>query len=206
MKVEKSFIAILALLIVAAGVSAAMYFRQVNEEGSAKAKSLAMQIGQWKGEDIELSDRTYKVLETKNVAMRKYTNPQNESVYLYIVVSEINRKVAHPPEICYTGSGADITEKSEVQIEAGKENLTVNRFVSRQDGKESLVYYWFKAGNKFTPSYLDQQAKAMLSQLAGRKPDIAMIRVSTYIINGNKEKASQLLQEFTRSLIQYLTI
>ena len=63
MKVEKSFIAILALLIVAAGVSAAMYFRQVNEEGSAKAKSLAMQIGQWKGEDIELSDRTYKVLE-----------------------------------------------------------------------------------------------------------------------------------------------
>jgi len=202
MKIDKSFLIITALLVVAAGGSAAMYFRQMNDaKEEVKASSLAMEIGEWKGEDIELTERTYQVLETKNVVMRKYKNQRNEPVYLYIVVSEMNRKVAHPPEICYTGSGADIIERNEADFDLGTGKLRVNRFVSRQDGRESLVCYWFKADDKYTASYVGQQAKAMFNQLSGKKANIAMIRVSTDIINGNKEKANQLLQEFAAELI-----
>ena len=84
--------------------------------------------------------------------------------------------------------------------------MTVNSFVSKKNGNESLVYYWFKAGDKFTTSYLTQQAKSAMNQMMGKASTNALIRISTDIINGNREKASQLLQEFSRVLIPKLDI
>jgi EpsI family protein len=206
MKPDKTFIVILILLAGVALFSVVLYFRHPSDSGSKKIADLPMQIGEWKGEDIAIEKRTYDILETKNVVMRKYVNSIGEIVYLFIVVSETNRRVAHPPEICYTGSGAEIIEKSQLQfsVPALKEPFTVNSFISREKGLDSLVFYWFKAGDKFTPSYLGQQTKAMLNQLAGKKASLALIRVSRDIINGDKEKARQILQEFSRELIPQL--
>ena len=83
--------------------------------------------------------------------------------------------------------------------------LEVNSFVSIDKG-ESLVYYWYKAGDTFTADYLSQQVKSAMKQIMGKMSSVALIRVSTSIINGNKEKASQILQEFIRALIPQLDI
>lgn len=205
---------IMLLLVIAAGLSVALYLRPAGEAISAKILSFPMTIAEWKGKDIPLDDKTYAILETRNVVMREYKNPRGESVYLYIVASDVNRRVAHPPEVCYTGDGDVLLDNRPLTLTLspnegrgkGEGSMTINSFVSRKNGSESLVYYWFKAGDKFTTSYLTQQAKSAVNQMMGKNSANALIRVSTDIINGNREKASQILQEFSRILIPALDI
>ena len=132
MKIDKSFIGIVGILVIAGGMSIALYFRQMGESDTVKMTGFPMQIGAWKGEDIPLDDRTYRILETKNLIMRKYVNAKKDEVYLYMVASEKNRKVAHPPEICYAGSGSKIIEKNLIKFNApGTDKmLEVNSFAT----------------------------------------------------------------------------
>lgn len=203
MKTDKSFLGMIILLVIVGALSVILYFRQMVDSGSIEISRLPMEISEWKGEDIPLDERTYAVLETRNALMREYKNPKDEDVYLYIVFSDINRRVAHPPEVCYTGGGIEIVEKAQSQFNVPglEETLLVNSFVSRKDGSESLVYYWYKTGDRFTARYLTQQAKAALNQMMGKMSAVALIRISTAINNGDKEKASQTLQEFSRKVI-----
>jgi len=195
---KKMDLAIIVLLVIAAGLSVALYFRPVDETASVKITNFPMEIGEWHGKDIQLEEKVYKILETRNLVMREYKNiATNQVVYLYIVASDINRRVAHPPEVCYTGDGVEILEKKEANLGF----LKVDSFISRKNGNESLIFYWFKAGDKFTTSYLIQQAKSAVNQMMGKNTGSALIRVSTDIINKDKEKASQLLQEFSRKII-----
>ena len=203
MKIDKSFIGIMILLVIVGGLSSILYCRQFRDSDQIKVSALPIQINEWKGEDLPVDERTYAILETRNLVTRRYTNPSEEDVYLYIVVSEINRKVAHPPEVCYTGDGVEIVEKDQVQFSVPglKGPLSVNSFVSRKDRAESLVFYWFKAGDKFTTNYIIQQAKVVWNQIIGKKSTAALIRLSVAIDNGDKEKAQNTLQEFSKKVV-----
>jgi len=198
---DKNFIGVIILLVLVAGVSGALYFRDLNESGGMKI-DIPIEIAEWKARDIPLDERTYAILETRNVIMRDYSDVNDRSIYLYIVASEANRRVAHPPEVCYTGDGVEILGKEEIRfrVQGLEEPLVVNSFVSRKGGKDSLVYYWYKSGDRFTAHYISLQAKAVLNQMAGKPISSALIRVSTSI-DGNKQKATQILQEFSKKLI-----
>ncbi|MFC1667453.1 exosortase C-terminal domain/associated protein EpsI [Candidatus Omnitrophota bacterium] len=201
--IDKNFIIIIILLIAVGSLSLMLYFRKVVDFNSMEISEFPKEIAGWTSEDIPLDERTYAILETKNVVMRKYKNPKGNIIYLYIVVSESNRRVAHPPEVCYTGDGLEITEKEEFhfRISGLEEELLVNSFVSRKDRNKSLVFYWYKSGDKFTAHYLTQQAKAAFNQLMGKASIAALIRISTPIDGGGKNKASQILQEFSKKIV-----
>ncbi|MFH1282149.1 MAG: exosortase C-terminal domain/associated protein EpsI [bacterium] len=203
MKLDKNFLGIVVVLIAAGAVSMMLYFRQLSDSDSAKVSTLPMEIADWKGKDIPLDERTYRILETKNLLMREYKSPENQSVYLYMVVSEVNRRVVHPPEVCYTGDGNEISEKEQVEINIpgfGKP-FALNSFVSMKGSmRESLVYYCYKSGDKFTTDYITQQANMVLSNVMGKYAPGALVRISTSIVNNDKEKAAQILQEFSKEV------
>lgn len=194
---EKSFIGVAIFLAVVGIISIGLYFRQLKESGSVKASNIPIEIGKWKGEDVPLEEKVYAILETKNVIVRKYTEPDGTQVVLYIACSDINRRVSHPPEVCYTGGGDMILDKEIVDMA----DFKVNSFVSSKDNIKSLVYYWYKAGDRFTTNYVSQQVNAVLNQLKGNKSTIALVRVSTQMMNYDKEKAGRVLQEFSAQII-----
>ncbi|MFH1283027.1 MAG: exosortase C-terminal domain/associated protein EpsI [bacterium] len=203
MKIDKSFIGIIALLIVAGGISVALYLRQMEDSTAVKVSLLPMEISDWQGNDIPLDERTYRILETKNLLMREYKSPENQSVYLYMVVSEVNRRVVHPPEVCYTGDGNEISEKEHVEVNMPgfKEPFALNSFVSMKGSmRESLVYYCYKSGDKFTTDYISQQANTVLSNVMGKYAPGALVRISIPIVNNDKEKAAQILREFSKEV------
>ena len=47
--------------------------------------SLPLNIGQWQGRDLNLSQETYQILETEDVVLREYTDLTGDRLYLYIV-------------------------------------------------------------------------------------------------------------------------
>jgi len=110
---NKTFFIVIGILVIASVVGLSSYMpARVAAKGEVKMADFPMAIGEWQSKDIPLSERDFEILETRNLIMREYKNFSGELVYLYIIYSGDNRNVVHPPEICYTGGGATIIDKS----------------------------------------------------------------------------------------------
>lgn len=190
-------IAAIILIAVAVMVNLPAKFDATHE---AQMSEFPKKIGDWEGEDLELKESDYAILETRNLIMRNYKNlTRGEEVNLYIIYSADNRRALHPPEICYTGGGAGtILEKGVVALNA---DFKANKFVIENKNLSQLVVYWFKSGNLSTYSYIYQQLKAVKDRLLQKKTAGAMIRISTTIDLHSPNKALNLIKSFSESII-----
>jgi len=190
---NKTFI-IVAIILVAVAIVGLVSYLPTRFDISSKVKvaDFPKVIGEWSATDIALSERDYEILETRNLIMRDYKNTKGDSIYLYIVYSEDNRKVSHPPEICYMGSGVTIADKSTAQI---TDSIKATKMLVEKADSRQLVIYWFKAGSLNTDKYLRQQLKIVIDRMLGKRTSGALIRVSTDI-NGSSDVSLKLLKEF----------
>ncbi len=197
---NKNFVAVIVILAVVGviGMSAYLPARRASEK-EAQMQDFPGKIGEWEVADLPLSKQDYEILETKNLIMREYKNAASQDmVYLYIVYSAGDRKVVHPPEICYSGGGATIIEKSVIPL---TDTIKANEFTMEDKDSRQLVVYWFKAGDLNTYSYFGQQLKVVLSRMLKNRSSGALIRVSTPIKEGNqKDAALNLLKSFCRQV------
>lgn len=190
----------LALMItVAVGVVALVAYlpARMDEALLASVAKFPMSFGEWSGKEIPVDERTYEILETRNLFIREYQNTAGEKVYLYVVYSEDNRKVSHPPELCLQGGGETITSEAKMQLTPSIEGTMLS--VQKGDTRQVFVY-WFKAGKEYTNSYLKQQMKVALARLSGKRLAGALIRVSSVTKGKTGEEVTALLKRFTAEI------
>jgi hypothetical protein len=60
--------------------------------GTLYTKDIPMIIGDWYGKDLPIGERTYEILETRDIFTREYVNPNSERILFTIVFSQDNRK------------------------------------------------------------------------------------------------------------------
>lgn len=186
-------------------MSLTFLLRNFEQADNIDVKNFPRTIEGWTSQDIPLSKEDKAILETDNAFIRRYKNPKGQEVYLYIVYSQTNRKVSHPPEICYTGAGVSILENSLTRLSAGSETIEAKRLVLEANHASEISCYWFKIGNSFTASYWKQQVISAINALCGKKTGSALIRVSTPVIQGKQAQADQLLSQFVSSILPLLT-
>ncbi len=207
---NKSFIILAVCLALSGILSWNLYFKKYLAKDTVDISYFPEKIGQWVSRDLPIAKEDYDILETKNVFVRLYKNREDQEIYLFIVYAQNNRKVSHPPEVCYTGSGISILEHTidSVLIPDGHVMLKVNELLLAKAQAKQLAYYWFKVGDSFTTSYWKQQILIALKTLTGKPASSALIRVSMDINNNDKSTAANLLKEFLASIIpltpQYL--
>ena len=193
-----TFIIVAVILVAVAVVSISSYLpARVDIAARIKVSDFPMAIGEWTATDIPLSERDYQILETRNLIMRNYKNPQGDAVVLYIIYSEDNRKVSHPPEVCYMGSGASIVNKSAVQI---TDSIKAIKLVTETPKNEQMVVYWYKAGSLYTDQYLKQQLKVVVDRMMRKRTSGALIRISADIKNSAQEGTLRLLRTFASQI------
>jgi len=181
------------VLIIAAAIGFTYYFSSRFENKSTIMMSaFPKTIGDWKAKDIPISEGDYEILETRNLIMREYTNSQGDVLTLYIVYSENNRKVVHPPELCLTGGGQSIEYRDSIKIG----NIQAVKLLMEKGDFHQLVVYWFKAGNLNTDRYVKQQLKVVLDLLRGRRTSCALIRITVNVKNADNQAALALLKGF----------
>lgn len=204
----KNFIsyALICLLFLAVGLlSWGQYFKVYRQKDTIDISEFPAEIEGWQSEEITLTELELTILETDNVFVRRYFNDQGSEVYLFIVYSQNNRKVSHPPEICYTGSGAAIINSihSKIDLANGK-FIPANRLMVEKGSVEQVLYYWFKVGDSFTANYWKQQGLIVLKSLFGRPASSALIRISANIENGQELKAIEQIKEFGQLIVPHL--
>ena len=180
-------------------VSWALFFKQAVEKDTVDINHFPKTIGTWRSVDLPITKDEFAILETKNAFVRLYTNSVDKSkIYLYLVYSQTNRKVAHPPEICYTGSGLSIIEDLHDTIPVQYKNLTIqaNRLRMTKGNFTQIAYYWFKVGDRFTSNYWKQQVLIVFYTLLGRHPSSALVRVSADVVGNDVNKTVINIKSF----------
>lgn len=203
MKSKQQFTIVLAVLIVVLAISLPAYIIVPAPRETVKVSAFPMSIGKWAGKDLSVDERSYEILETRNLILREYTRG-NEKVFLYIIYSQDNRKVSHPPEVCFEGSGITVVNKEKVPLKLfSGEEISVNELSVEKGGAVNLVLYWYKAGNFYTNDYLKQQMHIALGRLMFKTTSNAMIRLSTEVVQDNKEQALESVKSFLKEASQY---
>lgn len=138
-------------------------------------------IGEWTGEDTKVDERTYEILETRNVLSRTYKNPAGDGVHLLLVGSHKDRRVAHPPEVCYLGSNFTITNEAESKLATEDAPLGIREFTAKSEKNPNYqehVLYLYKVGDRFTTNYYAQQIQFALDRLSQKDSRVLLIRLA----------------------------
>ena len=192
-------------------VSIITYFLSIDVPAQQKtvyAKQLPVFINGWSGEDIEVDDRTLELLETDDVLMREYRKEGYPPVEFCIIYASNNRKVSHPPEICYRGGGWALEEKKPIVFSkrSGEfpEFSAIKLIIEKGDQKQ-LVLYWYKCNRKYTTNYYTQQINIVKSEITTGKSTSGLIRISTPIVNNDEDVAMMRVQKFSLKMLPSIT-
>jgi len=197
------FIAIVILLSLTSILSLNLFFKERIARDQFDIHKFPYKIGQWKGQDLEVTEREYKILETRNLISRQYVNPSDEAIWLFIIYSETNRKVFHPPEMCIMGSGLRMVDKTKDEIETGGGKISANKLYLEKDDYKEITLYCYKAGKLYTYNYYLQQAYLAFHQIFGKNIAGATIRVSAPLIK-NEQATLAILRNFLKESIETL--
>lgn len=200
---NKPFFVVIAILAAAMLISLPSFLMIPTTEGETPVSRLPLQIGEWRGTDLAVDQRAYEILETKNLILREYARG-NDRVYLYLIYSQDNRKVTHPPEVCFEGSGIAIVKKDKIPLELAEgKKIVANGLIVEKEGSSNLVVYWYKAGPYHLDNYLKQQWHIALSRLRFKQTSGALIRLTSEIPPSGQEKTLQNIRQFAQEASRY---
>lgn len=171
--------ALLVLLGLGAACSLALGFDPPEVATTQRTKAIPLEIGDWVGEDHPVDPRIFRLLGTEDIITRTYRHPDHPvPVDLYVVHANDSRKVAHPPEICFSGGGYVQRERSIVTLDTPDGPLEAVRMVLDRGRSTLLVYYWYRLDGRNTPNYLDHQLDVLLRRLRRQSREGSMVRLS----------------------------
>ncbi|MCZ6678617.1 MAG: EpsI family protein [Candidatus Poribacteria bacterium] len=151
------------------------------------------------------AERVYNILETRDTIQWEYQDSDGNLVDLVIVYSPHNRKVSHPPDICFQGGGWQQQVKNTLPAPYGHAYglAKVNRLVLDRAGKKQIALYWYKSGSQQTSSYLKQQTGYLLNSALRRKSrSVALIRLTAYADTAMQvESKTRQLESFAEQVV-----
>jgi EpsI family protein len=82
-------------------------------------KAFPMQVGDWQGRDVEMSEAVKKIAGNDDYISRAYVNSKTgQTVYLYVAFSGRPRNMrGHRPQVCYKGAGWNNTASDRVAVD-----------------------------------------------------------------------------------------
>ena len=171
---------------------------KVDEIKNPLFTAFPLELGPWKGKETPLDERTYEILETRNVLSRIYENPEGKKVHLLLVGSHKDRRVAHPPEVCYLSSNYMIVSAGAAQLKIKEQQIPVKEFVAKSErnpSDEESVLYLYKVGDRYTTNYYAQQLQFAWDRLGRRDSQVLLIRLAGVDKNVFEDLLTRVLSE-----------
>ncbi len=187
---DPGYVFVMVAFAVTALLSFSLFFQKRSSHDLLDIRSFPSRIGAWADRDIPISEGEYRILETRNVITREYENPSLGKLMLFMIYSETNRAVFHPPDLCLVGGGLSVVGKTREQVTSSGRTFYVNRMLMRKGDYRLLVLFCYKAAGLYTDNFYLQQAYLALHQIFGRRIAGATMRVTMQIISDEEETLS----------------
>lgn len=199
----KRYVIVSILLLITGFLTFGAYSNK-NYSSELYTQNIPVIIGEWNGHDLPISEDTFEVLETRDVFMRMYINPNGEKALFTVVFSKDNRKIAHPPEVCFAGGGWERTGRYIQPVQVGDKKLDFNALILQNGRNKQVVLYLYKAGDKFTSNYYSQQFNIMMNGMLRKDTSSALIRISSFTSKDDVEEVVAFLSKFATVAIPVL--
>lgn len=184
------------------------------------ATSLPTEIGDWKGEDAEITTREREILAKDTQFARKtYTSKAGEKIFVSIIMSGDDMTSSiHRPERCLVAQGWSVqgSESRTIAFEEGKK-LEMTRLhnvhpIELPDKSQFLLhnldYYWFVGSERMTPSHLMRTGIDLRDRiLRGQAQRWAYVTIAANVpIRGRtQEQTAESTERFIQELVPKLT-
>ena len=212
----------LAVLLAVLLAMSAVFFlpKQMHEQPVGVKLELPDAVGEWKGEDMKITDKEiYTLGKETEFARKSYTNGRGDELTATIVLAghDMNTSI-HRPERCLQAQGWTQVSAPVVKIAVPERGvlattkLKVVQMVATTDGRQfpytNLNYYWFTGCTDTTASHLERTQIDIKDRLLhGYNQRWAYFTVAATITkdmkrNGrSEEETDALIQDFIKRMV-----
>ncbi len=187
------------LLLVTGALSLYLTRPRSVPDPSALLRRVPLEIGEWRGTEYELDQRTLELLGTEDVLSRSYRREAGDPpVQLLVVLAQQIRRRTHPPEQCLTGGGNSIV-RSEVRrpdIAGAPAGFAVRELGLVQGNGRMLTWYFYKTGDHLNTSYWAHQARVAFSKVTNPGATDILVRVETPMRGTDRMSARSRMRDF----------
>lgn len=186
--IKTRYITVLVVFILAACAAQWAASRPVTVRGSADLASFPMELSQWKGNEVPLTEDVLKVLNADTHISRNYVSEGTESpVGMLIIYRKYGRRdFAHRPEMCYPAAGWEIVEKGVTTLPYAGRDIDVIKVVAQKGTDRDVILYWFASGKRTESSFVKQQAMMAMDRLRAEKFGWAFIRLNSPVYDSDE--------------------
>lgn len=192
----------------------ALLFHQFRSYGEAipihkPLDAFPIWIGDWQGQKgVIVEEGVLNTLKVKDYLMRRYVDPSERSLWLYIGYWDTQRKGAqmHSPKHCLPGGGWEPLEAKRVLISLGEQegNIEVNHYLLQKDDYQQLVLYWYQSQGHAVASELDAKLQLVKNAIFHNRTDGALIRI-TSPVRGSVQETFASQAEYVRAMYPVLS-
>jgi EpsI family protein len=181
--------------------------------------NLPIWVGEWIGEDAQITPRELAVLAKDTQFARKtYTGPAGDRILVSIVLSGDDMATSiHRPERCLPAQGWNVENSSKRLIVMGNASslattrLSNLRVIETKENRRlaihNLTYYWFVGYNQITPSHFTRTMMDLRDRvLRGYNQRWAYVTVAAMVTQGiarperSEQETAAMIEEFIAKL------
>jgi EpsI family protein len=165
------------LLTTAALILQVLYLNSVTRPEAKLDLAVSHFQGEWNGIDLPLSPAAVQTIGRSRIISRRYTDGEHW-VELLITSTGGDRRRAHAPEYCLTGSGWRVSKRARQRLELPDRSVDVHLLSLRRDeNAERVLAYWFTDGKKNWDSFPKMLVEDTLRRLRGEVTDWHVVRL-----------------------------
>lgn len=167
------------------------------------------QIGEWIGEQQRFSANIYEILGVDDSFLGTYRNTDGRQVQLYIGFYQSQREgdLIHSPKQCLPGSGWNIVRTTQEELRLNNiktDKIKMIKLILRKGTQKQVVFYWFQSRGRYIASEYMQKLYLVFDSVTRHRTDGAFVRLISPVIDGDEEKTSEHLRDFTQLLLPEL--
>lgn len=199
-KRSPNYVLVLLMLVVATGITYWARTRPLIVLAGADPASLPSHIGQWAREgkdwkpDKEVLDGW--LIRPDNFLSRDYIGLDGTRATLMVVYKGADRRGWHLSEMCFSGSGFNVTQSVTIVPYAGHDASAVKLVAEDSSGTKQISVYLFAQGQRTESNFAKQQMAMALSRLRPSKDGWAFVRVTSQVVTSEEDTMKHIREFF----------
>jgi EpsI family protein len=157
--------------------------------------SFPMNMGNWQGREAAFAPGELEALGPGEFLLRNYVRPASKqpiNLYIAFLPSQRSGDTIHSPKNCLPGSGWTPIKSSRISVpRADGTAVTINRYIVANGDNRDLVFYWYQAHGRVTPSEYWAKVFLVIDAIRLNRTDGALVRVITPIATSRDEASAQ---------------
>ncbi|MFB3921497.1 MAG: exosortase C-terminal domain/associated protein EpsI [Terriglobia bacterium] len=181
----------------------------------SQLSSFPLQLGEWTGRDVSISESILKILGSGEFLHRVYMSPSERipvDFFLAYFPSQRTGSTIHSPKNCLPGAGWVPVDSAQVPLRRPDgQTIVVNRYIIAKGPDRQLVLYWYQAHGRVVASEYWAKFYLVADAMHLNRSDGALVRVMTPLaqdesVDDGLQRTLHFGQLFLPILDQYIPI